>query len=174
MPEHPPEKRHPRLFTADATKHATAANGLYAELHCRSNFSFLSAASHPDELISRASELGLAALAITDRNSVAGVVRAHIAAKDLGLKLLIGAEIAPVDSPTIVLWSINRTGYGRLCRLITRGRRNAPKGECNLTLSDVLEHSDGLLAGLQLKESGASVSSSANQLREAFGDRTYL
>lgn len=174
MPEHPPEKRRPRLFTADATKHATAANGIYAELHCRSNFSFLSAASHPDELISRASELGLAALAITDRNSVAGVVRAHIAAKDLGLKLLIGAEIAPVDSPTIVLWSINRTGYGRLCRLITRGRRNAPKGECNLTLSDVLEHSDGLLAGLQLKESGASVSSSANQLREAFGDRTYL
>lgn len=174
MPEHPPEKRRPRLFNMDAAKHAKVANGQYAELHCRSNFSFLSAASHPDELVSRAHELGFAALAITDRNSVAGVVRAHVAAKDLGLKLLIGAEITPIDSPTIILWSTNRIGYGRLCRLITRGRRNAPKGECNLTLSDVLEHSEGLLAGIQLKDSGALLFNSAGRLREAFGDRTYL
>ena len=65
----------------------------YAELHCKTNFSFLEGASHPDELALRAAELGLTALAITDRNTLAGVVRAHGAAKDLGLKLIIGAEI---------------------------------------------------------------------------------
>src|SRR4249919_1771369 len=70
----------------------------YVELHCRTNFSFLEGASHPDELVQRAVELGYAALAITDRNSLAGVVRAYAAAKDLGLKLLIGAEITPMDA----------------------------------------------------------------------------
>jgi error-prone DNA polymerase len=148
--------------------------GLYAELHCRSNFSFLSAASHPDELMTRAAELGYAALAITDRNSVAGVVRAHVAAKDLGMKLLIGAEITTTDASPIVLWSMNRTGYGRLCRLITRGRRNAPKGECRLTLSDVLEHSEGLIAGLILREAGSLLVDSVRRLREAFDGRLYL
>ncbi len=71
----------------------------YAELHCLTNFSFLRAASHPDELVARAAELGYAALAVTDRHSVAGVVRAHVAAKEIGLKLLIGAEIHPEDAP---------------------------------------------------------------------------
>jgi error-prone DNA polymerase len=174
MPEQPPEKRRPRSSITHVTKSTNLPKGVYAELHCRSNFSFLSAASHPDELVTRANELGYAALAITDRNSVAGVVRAHVAAKDLGVKLLIGAEITTTDSPPIVLWSMNRTGYGRLCRLITRGRRNAPKGECSLTLSDVLEHSEGLLAGLVLRESETSLIDSAGRLREAFSDRLYL
>ncbi len=174
MPEQPPEKRRPRSSITPATKSTNLPKGGYAELHCRSNFSFLSAASHPDELVTRANELGYAALAITDRNSLAGVVRAHVAAKDLGMKLLIGAEITTTDSPPIVLWSMNRTGYGRLCRLITRGRRKAPKGECSLTLSDVLEHSEGLLAGLVLRESGTSLIDSAGRLREAFSSRLYL
>lgn len=174
MPEQPPDKRRPRPLMTASAKSTDPHQGLYAELHCRSNFSFLSAASHPDELVTRATELGYAALAITDRNSVAGVVRAHVAAKDLGMKLLIGAEITTTDSPPIVLWSMNRTGYGRLCRLITRGRRNAPKGECNLTLSDVLEHSEGLIASLILREAGASLIDSASRLREAFADRLYL
>ena len=76
----------------------------YAELHCRTNYSFLEGASHPDELVTRAAELSLSALAITDRNSVAGVVRAHVAAKEAKLKLLIGAEITPVDAPPVLLW----------------------------------------------------------------------
>lgn len=173
MPEQPPGKRHHRPLLP-STASIPVKKERYAELHCRSNFSFLSAASHPDELVARANELGYAALAITDQNSVAGVVRAHVAAKDVGLKLLIGAEITPVDAPPILLWSMNRTGYGRLCRLITRGRRKAPKGECELKLSDVLEHSEGLLAGLVLRESGASLAKTAGQLREAFGDRAYL
>ncbi|MGB6045032.1 MAG: error-prone DNA polymerase, partial [Pirellulales bacterium] len=121
---------------------------MYSELHCKSNFSFLEGASHPEELVRRAAELGYAALAITDRNSLAGVVRAHGAAKDVGLKLLIGAEIHPVDAPPVVLLATDRAAYGRLARLITRGRRNAPKGECHLTFDDIAEHSEGLLAAI--------------------------
>src|SRR5687768_7868846 len=101
----------------------------YAELHCKTNFSFLEGASHPDELVRRARELEYRALAVTDRNSLAGVVRAHIAAKEVGLPLVIGAEITPVNAPPVVLWATDRASYGRLCRLITRGRRLAPKGE---------------------------------------------
>src|SRR5262245_60696944 len=107
MPELPPEKRaavhpaSPRIHREDVP---------WAELHCRTNFSFLEGASHPDELVAGAAELGCAALAITDRNSVAGVVRAHTAAKACGLNLLIGAEITPEDSPPIVLWAMNRAG----------------------------------------------------------------
>src|SRR5882757_4329734 len=76
----------------------------YAELHCRTNFSFLEGASHPHELVERAAELGHAALAVTDRDSLAGVVRAHVAAKEAGLKLVIGASIAPLDGVPMLLW----------------------------------------------------------------------
>ena len=91
----------------------------YAELHCLTNFSFLEAASHPDELAARAAELGYSALAITDHSSLAGIVRANTAAKDHSLKLIIGSEIRPLDAPPVVLWVKDRTGYGHLCRLIT-------------------------------------------------------
>jgi error-prone DNA polymerase len=120
----------------------------YAELHCKTNFSFLEGASHPDELVRRAGELGYCALAVTDRNSLAGVVRAHIAAKEVGLQLIVGAEITPLDAPPVVLWPTDRASYGRLCRLITRGRRAAPKGECRLTLADVAEFAEGVIAGV--------------------------
>ena len=120
----------------------------YAELHAKTNFSFLEGASHPDELVRRAAELGYAALAITDRHSLAGVVRAHGAAKEVGLKLLIGAEITPEDAPSVVLLAMDRAGYGRLARLITRGRRRAEKGECRLTFDDVAEHAAGLIGGV--------------------------
>src|ERR1051325_3086693 len=120
----------------------------YAELHSKTNFSFLEGASHPGELVQQAAELGYRALAVTDRNSLAGVVRAHMAAKDVGLPLVIGAEITPTDAPPVVLWATNRASYGRLCRLITRGRRQAPKGECAIVLDDVAEFSEGLIAGI--------------------------
>jgi len=120
----------------------------YAELHAKTNFSFLEGGSHPDELVRRAAELGYHALAITDRASLAGVVRAHVAAKEVGLKLLIGAEITPADAPPLVLWASDRAAYGRLARLITRGRRRAEKGECHLTFQDVAEHAEGLIAGV--------------------------
>src|SRR5262245_56383861 len=120
----------------------------YAELHCRTNFSFLEGASHADELVARAAELGYAALAVTDRESLAGVVRAHIAAKETSLKLLIGAEVHPADAPPAILWATDRKSYGRLSRLLTVGRRRAEKGQCRLTLADVAEHAAGLIAGV--------------------------
>ncbi len=95
----------------------------YAELHAKSNFSFLEGASHPDELVQRAAELHYAALAVTDRNSLAGIVRAHVAAKQRDLKLIVGAEITPEDALPVVLWPTDRAAYGRLARLITLGRR---------------------------------------------------
>ncbi len=120
----------------------------YAELHAKSNFSFLEGASHPEELVERTAELGYAAVAVTDRNSLAGVVRAHVAAKQLGMKLIVGAEITPDDAPLLVLWPTDRAAYGRLARLITIGRRRAEKGECRLTLDDVAGLSAGLIAGV--------------------------
>src|SRR5512133_4054177 len=104
----------------------------YAELHCRSNFTFLTGASHPEELVARAAELGYAALAITAECSVAGVVRAHVAAREHGLKLIVGSEFRLEDGLRCVLLATDRAGYGRLCRLITRGRRSAPKGQYRL------------------------------------------
>ena len=121
----------------------------YAELHCKTNFSFLEGASHAEELVQQAAELGYRALAVTDRNSLAGAVRAHIAAKEHGLKLLIGAEITPSDAPPVVLWATDRASYGRLCRLLTRGRRRAPKGECALKLADIAEFAQGLVVGVR-------------------------
>ena len=100
----------------------------YAELHCLTNFSFLRGASQPEELVVRAAALGYAALAVTDECSVAGAVRAHIAAKEQALKLLIGTELRLEDGPKLVLLATNRAGYGNLAELITRGRRSAEKG----------------------------------------------
>jgi error-prone DNA polymerase len=108
----------------------------YAELHCLSNFSFLRGASHPQELVAQAAALGYQALAITDECSLAGVVRAHVAAKEHGLKLLIGSEMTLTDGTKLVLLAMDREGYGDLCELITRGRRRAGKGRYRLERSD--------------------------------------
>src|SRR5579864_8577290 len=118
----------------DPTKESLPA---YAELHCISNFTFLRGASHPQELVERASSLGYSALAITDECSVAGVVRAHMAAKLLKMKLLVGAEFRLQCGLKFVALAIDRHGYGRLCRLITRGRRATVKGKYTLTREDV-------------------------------------
>ena len=118
----------------------------YAELHCRSNFSFLTAASHPEELVARAAALGYAALAITDECSFAGAVRAHLAARAAQLKLIIGTELQLADGPKLVLLAMNRNGYGNLSELITRGRRNALKGSYRLTRADLDAGLDDCLA----------------------------
>ena len=109
----------------------------YAELHCLSNFTFLRGASHPHELIEQADALGYTALAITDECSVTGVVRAHMAAKNRRLKLIIGSEFRLECGLKLVALAIDRRGYGRLCRLITRGRRAADKGQYSLTRADL-------------------------------------
>src|SRR3569833_1172097 len=111
----------------------------YAELHCLSNFSFLRGASHPEELVMRAAELGYRALAITDECSLAGVVRAHVEIKksDLNLKLFIGAEVQLSDGPRLVLLAMNKEGYGYLSELITRARSTADKGTYHLCRADL-------------------------------------
>ena len=109
----------------------------YAELHCLSNFSFLRGASHPDELVEQALAQGYAALALTDECSLAGVVRAHLAAKKLGLKLLIGSEMTMVDGLKLVFLAKNREGYGNLSALITLARRRAEKGSYLLQRHDL-------------------------------------
>ena len=111
----------------------------YAELLCLSNFSFLRGASRPEELVERAQALGYTALALTDECSLAGIVRAHVAAKEQGLKLLVGSQFqVQCDAPfTLVVLAINLNGYGNLCEFITRLRRTAPKGTYRLTLKHI-------------------------------------
>src|SRR5687768_6823744 len=123
-------RRPPPLVPARGVRMKRGPDVPYAELHCLSNFSFLRGASHAEELIVQAMELGYTALAITDECSLAGVVRAHAAAKKAGgdkppLKLLIGAEFRLDCGLRFVAIARNRAGYARLSRLITRGRRKA-------------------------------------------------
>ncbi|WP_426414601.1 error-prone DNA polymerase [Aestuariirhabdus sp. LZHN29] len=110
----------------------------YAELHVRSNYSFLTAASHPHELVQRAAQLGYRALALTDECSVAGVVQAHLAAKQETIQLIVGSEFRSVEGLVFVLLARDRTGYAQLCRLITCARRRSPKGEYTLYREDLL------------------------------------
>ena len=117
----------------------------YAELHCITSFSFLRGASSPEDLVHRAAGLGYASLAITDECSVAGIVRAHTAAKDAGLKLLVGSEFTLADGLKLVLLCVDLRGYENLCGLITKARRAAPKGEYHLARED-LQGLEGLLA----------------------------
>lgn len=109
----------------------------YAELCAFSNFSFLQGASHPQELVRRAAELGYAALALTDECSLAGVVRAHEAALDVGLKLIIGSRVRLQEGDDVVLLAPDVAAYSQLCALVTRGRRRAAKGRYRLTRADL-------------------------------------
>jgi error-prone DNA polymerase len=109
----------------------------YAELHCLSNFSFLRGASHPEELVERAAQLGYSALALTDECSFAGVVRAHVAAKEHGLKLILGTELQLQEKTKLVLLATDRDSYGAISSLITTGRRRAKKGAYSLSRKDV-------------------------------------
>src|SRR3954454_23245947 len=127
----------------------------YAELHCRSNFSFLTGASHPQELVERAAALRYSALAITDECSLSGVVRAHVAARDAGLHLIVGSEMqlhlpaasepgknksreaAGAPHARLVILAQTRRGYGHLSHWISVARRRAPKGEYRAYPGDV-------------------------------------
>src|SRR5271168_2354875 len=114
------------------------------------NFSFLRGASHPEEMAARAAELGLAGIGIADRNTLAGVVRAHTHAREnaaaMGATRVVpGARLAFVDgAPDALVYPKDRRAYGRLCRILTAGNLRAPKGECWLRLDDLLEQGEGL------------------------------
>ncbi len=156
----------------------------YFELHCKSNFSFLEGASHPDELVERAAELGYAGIAITDRHSLAGVVRGWTPAKEAELPYLVGAEIHPTDAPMMVLWPTDRTSYGRLCRLISRGRLRCEKGESELHWDDIEQFSEGIVAAIRpagfqhssplSPEYRAEGTDRFHRFAECFADRGYL
>nr|WP_184048983.1 error-prone DNA polymerase [Roseospira visakhapatnamensis] len=118
----------------------------YAELDVTTNFTFLEGASHPDELVVTAAALGLRALAVTDRNSLAGVVRAWTAARDAGLRVVVGCRLDLEDAPSLLVYPTDRAAYGRLCTLLTLGRRRAPKGSCLLSRADLADHAAGLIA----------------------------
>ncbi len=115
----------------------------YAELQVTTNYSFLRGASHADELVIAAKALELAAIGVADRNTLAGVVRAHVAAKEVGLKLLVGARLVPQDGPEVLCYPRDRVAYGRLCRLLTLGKRRAAKAECRFTLAEAADHGAG-------------------------------
>src|SRR5271169_5319424 len=116
----------------------------YAELAVTTNFSFLRGASHPQEMVAAADELGLAAIGIADRNSFAGVVRAYDEwKKRKNLKLIVGTRLVTVDGFEVLAYPTDRPAYGRLCRLLTQGNLKAKKGECHLTFEEILAASEG-------------------------------
>ena len=148
---------------------------IYVPLWCKSNFSFLDAASDPAELVEEARHLGLRSLALSDRDGVYGIVQAHLAAKEKGLHLIVGSEVTVVtevdtfqapreprasrpqgrvgesapgegNSSRLVLLAQDRRGYANLCRLLTKGRLRSPKGESRVTWPEVCEHAEGLIA----------------------------
>ena len=149
----------------------------YAELHCLSNFSFLRGASHPEELVERAQAEGYSGLALTDECSLAGAVRAHLAAKDAGLPLVLGSEFTLDDGVKLVLLATDRASYGDLSQLITRGRRQAAKGTYRLTRGDVAEQASSCIAlwlpalDLRASDIGDALRHDAAWMREVFADR---
>ena len=117
----------------------------YAELEVTTNFTFLTGGSHPEELVATAKALGLATIAVTDRNTLAGIVRAHIAAKEAGIKFVVGVRLDLQDAPSLLAYPTDRAAYGRLCRLLTLGQRRAEKGQCTLSSMTSPAHAEGLI-----------------------------
>ncbi len=146
----------------------------YAELHCLSNFTFLRGASHPHELVGQAAELRYAGLALTDECSVAGIVRAHAAARELPLKFVIGSELKTTDHLKLVVLAPNRRAYGELCRLIAFARRAAPKGEYRIGREDLARHLEASQCLLLWLAQASRDSGDGAWLRERFTGRLWL
>jgi error-prone DNA polymerase len=150
----------------------------YCELAVATCFSFLRGASFPGELVQQAAALGHAAIAVTDRNTLAGVVRAHDEAKRQGLRLVVGARLAFVDgAPEILVYPEDREGYARLSRLLTQGNtgQGVKKGECRLSLDDLLADTERLsLAVVAPERPDAAFGSALKRVAEAAPERTWL
>jgi len=173
----PPETQTPRT---DHDDHDDDDHDVppYAELCVTSNFTFLTGASHPDELVQTAAALGYRAIALTDTHSLAGIVRAHVAAKELGVRFVPGARLRLTDLPdvSLLLYPTDMASYRRLCRLLTTGKRRAPKGECHLMFDDLAAHAQGLLAiTVPENEADESLMIALRRLRPLFtGDRLSI
>jgi error-prone DNA polymerase len=149
----------------------------YAELQAASNFSFLHGASHPGELVVAAKALGLTAIALTDRNTLAGVVRAHIEArrKDVAMRFIVGARLDFQDAASVLAYPTDRAAYGRLAQLLTDGKRRAAKGECHLTLADLFAYGAGQrLIAVPPDAPDAAFAAQLQELQRRFPGAVYL
>ena len=146
----------------------------YAELQATSNYAFLRGASHPEELLIAAKTLGLQALAITDPNTLAGLLRAHGRAREIDVRLVVGCRLDLQDGTSLLAYPMDRPAYARLCQMLTAGKTRAGKGACLLTWEDVAAIAEGLLAILLPGEADAVTEADLHRLHCAFGDRAYL
>ena len=153
----------------------------YTELQVTTNFSFLRGGSHPEELVEQAAEYGYDAIAITDRNTLAGIVRAHVAAKSKNIRILPACRLDLLDGPSLLAYPTDTDAYGRLSALLTTGNLRAEKGQCHLYKADVFTHAKGMkfivIPPNELNTSFAFEADLLDQLgayREALGDQLYL
>jgi error-prone DNA polymerase len=146
----------------------------YAELQVTSHFSFLRGASSCEELFAHAANLGIEALAIADRNSLAGIVRAHEAAKVTGVRLIAGCRLDLADGMSVLVYPTDRPAYSRLCRLLSVGKKRGGKAKCILTWDDVADWSEGLIAVLVPDSADDTCALRLRKLRATFGDRSYM
>ncbi|HTV32718.1 MAG TPA: error-prone DNA polymerase, partial [Methylocella sp.] len=146
----------------------------YAELQVTSHFSFLRGASSCEDLFAAAAAMGIEALGIVDRNSLAGIVRAHEAAKTTGVRLVVGCRLDFNDGLSVLVYPTDRPAYSRLCRLLSLSKKRAGKGECDLAWPDLVAFSEGLIAVLVPDIADAECALRLRRLHKAFGDRAYL
>ena len=148
--------------------------GDYVELQCASHFSLLRGASSPGELFDEAARLGYRALALCDRNSLAGMVRAHIAAKETGVRLIVGCELVLRDGMSVLVYPTDRAAYGRLCRLLSLGKSRAGKGACDLDDADLAAHAQGLIAILVPDQADEICARQLRRVATIFGPDAHL
>lgn len=146
----------------------------YVELQATSHFSFLRGASSCEELFAQAAVCGIEALAVVDRNSLAGIVRAHEAAKVTGVRLIVGCRLDLTDGTGILVYPTDRAAYSLLCRLLSLGKRRAGKAKCNLDWADLPHYAEGLLAVLVPDEPDAACAQRLRRVRETFRSGAYL
>ena len=146
----------------------------YAELQVTTHFSFLRGASSAEELFSTAAVLGIPALGVVDRNSLAGIVRAHEAAKATGVRLVVGCRLDLEDGTSLLVFPTDSAAYSRLCRLLSIGKGRAGKGACKLIWEDVVEWGEGLIVVLVPGRIQRALTAGLSGLKGAFGDRGYL
>ncbi len=146
----------------------------YAELQVTTHFSFLRGASSAEELFTTAAALGIEALAVTDRNSLAGIVRAHEAAKATGVRLIVGCRLDLACGMSVLVYPTDRAAWSRLCRLLTLGKGRAGKGKCHLEWADLVAYGEGLIAVLVPDLADDTTALRLRRLRDAFQDRAYL
>ena len=154
--------------------HARNIRMRYAELQVTTHFSFLRGASSADELFATAKALGIEAIGVADRNSLAGIVRALEASRATGVRLVVGCRLDLQDGMSILVYPTNRNAYSRLTRLLTLGKSRGGKGKCILGLDDVVAYSEGLLAILLPDLPDANCAAQLRKVAEVFGNRAYV